>query len=129
MKIIPSHDFRALRVDPVHTAELDQSTSVSGRLNRKLRDLRVSVTDRCNLRCRYCMPKSVFTEDYAFLPRDELLSFEEIERVARVAVTNEGRSASRCRTSVASVANAKRQCYRLMDNKRNENSGSSQACS
>ncbi|MFM0292162.1 GTP 3',8-cyclase MoaA [Paraburkholderia sp. RL17-380-BIE-A] len=53
---------------------------------RPLRDLRISVTDRCNFRCVYCMPKEVFGKDYAFLPRRELLSFEEIERIARVFV-------------------------------------------
>ncbi|WP_027482698.1 GTP 3',8-cyclase MoaA [Deinococcus pimensis] len=56
------------------------------RLGRELRDLRVSVTDRCNLRCTYCMPAEVFGPDYAFLPRSEILSFEEIERLARVFV-------------------------------------------
>jgi len=55
-------------------------------LGRPLRDLRVSVTDRCNLRCRYCMPREVFGEDFAFRGRDELLSFEEIERLVRVLV-------------------------------------------
>jgi GTP 3',8-cyclase len=53
---------------------------------RPLRDLRISVTDRCNFRCIYCMPKDVFGRDYPFLPRQELLSFEEVERVARVFV-------------------------------------------
>ena len=53
-------------------------------LARPLRDLRISVTDRCNLRCTYCMPREVFGKDFVFLPRAELLSFEEIERVARV---------------------------------------------
>ena len=52
-------------------------------LGRPVRDLRISVTDRCNFRCTYCMPKSVFGRDYAFMPRRELLTFEEIERVAR----------------------------------------------
>lgn len=52
-------------------------------LARPVRDLRISVTDRCNFRCSYCMPKSVFGRDYAFLPRAELLTFEEIERVAK----------------------------------------------
>jgi cyclic pyranopterin phosphate synthase len=51
---------------------------------RPLRDLRISVTDRCNFRCVYCMPKEVFGKDYAFLERKELLTFEEITRVARV---------------------------------------------
>ncbi len=51
-------------------------------LQRPLRDLRISVTDRCNLRCTYCMPREVFGKDHPFLPRAELLSFEEIERLA-----------------------------------------------
>ena len=55
-------------------------------LGRPLRDLRVSVTDRCNLRCRYCMPREVFGSDFPFLERDELLTFEEIERVVRALV-------------------------------------------
>ena len=55
-------------------------------LGRPLRDLRVSVTDRCNLRCRYCMPREVFGADFPFLERDELLTFEEIERVVRALV-------------------------------------------
>jgi GTP 3',8-cyclase len=53
---------------------------------RPLHDLRISVTDRCNFRCVYCMPKEVFGRDYRFLPRRELLTFEEIERVAGVFV-------------------------------------------
>jgi cyclic pyranopterin phosphate synthase len=56
------------------------------RLGRPLRDLRISVTDRCNFRCVYCMPREVFGRDYQFLPRSALLSFEELERVARVFV-------------------------------------------
>src|SRR5690349_21404980 len=59
---------------------------VGDTLGRPLRDLRISVTDRCNFRCVYCMPKEVFGRDYAFLPRQELLTFEEIERVAGVFV-------------------------------------------
>jgi GTP 3',8-cyclase len=55
-------------------------------LRRPLRDLRISVTDRCNFRCTYCMPKEVFGRDYRFLDRRELLTFEEIVRVARVFV-------------------------------------------
>lgn len=51
-----------------------------------MRDLRISVTDRCNFRCGYCMPREVFGPDHAFLPRDEILTFEEIERVVRAAV-------------------------------------------
>ncbi len=55
-------------------------------LGRPIRDLRISITDRCNFRCVYCMPKEVFGRDYQFLERAELLSFEEIERVARIFV-------------------------------------------
>jgi GTP 3',8-cyclase len=55
-------------------------------LGRPLRDLRISVTDRCNFRCSYCMPSELFGERYQFLPRSELLSFEEIERLARIFV-------------------------------------------
>jgi cyclic pyranopterin phosphate synthase len=51
---------------------------------RPVRDLRISITDRCNFRCVYCMPKTVFGRDYPFLPRNELLSFEEIARIARL---------------------------------------------
>ncbi|MBI5288386.1 MAG: GTP 3',8-cyclase MoaA [Chloroflexi bacterium] len=54
------------------------------RLGRPLRDLRISVTDRCNFRCRYCMPREVFGSDWEFLPRDEILSFEEIARLSRI---------------------------------------------
>jgi cyclic pyranopterin phosphate synthase len=53
-------------------------------LHRPLRDLRVSITDRCNFRCVYCMPKEVYGRDYAFLQRRDLLTFEEIARLARV---------------------------------------------
>ncbi|MBW3561220.1 MAG: GTP 3',8-cyclase MoaA [Actinobacteria bacterium] len=59
---------------------------VSDRLGRPLRDLRVSVTDRCNFRCRYCMPREAFGVDHAFVERDELLTFEEIARLVRLAV-------------------------------------------
>lgn len=55
---------------------------------RAVRDLRISVTDRCNFRCIYCMPKSVFDKDYPYLARSALLSFEEIERIARLFVAH-----------------------------------------
>jgi GTP 3',8-cyclase len=55
-------------------------------LGRPVHDLRISVTDRCNFRCTYCMPKEIFGRDYAFLPHDQILTFEEIERVARAFV-------------------------------------------
>lgn len=54
------------------------------RLRRPIRDLRISVTDRCNFRCTYCMPKEIFGDDYEFMPKSELLSFEEIERLTRI---------------------------------------------
>ena len=53
-------------------------------LARPLRDLRISVTDRCQFRCTYCMPREVFGRDFAFLPRAELLTFEELTRLTRV---------------------------------------------
>ena len=56
------------------------------RLGRPLRDLRISVTDRCNFRCPYCMPAEIYGEKYRFLPKPELLSFEEIERLVRLLV-------------------------------------------
>jgi GTP 3',8-cyclase len=58
--------------------------AVTDRFDRPLRDLRISVTDRCNFRCVYCMPKEVFGHDFEFLRRSQLLSFEEITRLARV---------------------------------------------
>lgn len=59
---------------------------VQDALGRAVRDLRVSVTDRCNFRCTYCMPKEVYGRDYAFLPKAEILSLEEIARLARLFV-------------------------------------------
>src|SRR5437016_8774329 len=53
-------------------------------LARPRRDLRISVTDRCQFRCTYCMPREVFGRDFAFLPREQLLTFEELTRLARV---------------------------------------------
>ncbi|HEU0292966.1 MAG TPA: GTP 3',8-cyclase MoaA [Anaerolineales bacterium] len=55
-------------------------------LNRPLRDLRISVTDRCNFRCVYCMPKEIFGPDYEYLRREEVLTFEELTRLARIFV-------------------------------------------
>ncbi|MDR9793992.1 GTP 3',8-cyclase MoaA [Aeribacillus pallidus] len=54
--------------------------------HRPLRDLRISVTDRCNFRCTYCMPKEIFGDDYQFLPKDHLLTFEEIVRLTKIFV-------------------------------------------
>lgn len=64
----------------------DSPGPVMDTLGRRLHDLRISVTDRCNFRCVYCMPKHIFRADYAFLKREALLSFEEIERLARIFV-------------------------------------------
>ena len=60
--------------------------SIADTFGRPLRDLRISVTDRCNFRCVYCMPREIFGRDYPFLQRDELLTFEEIYRLARIFV-------------------------------------------
>ena len=71
---------------PEHAAP--PSGLLADRLGRPLRDLRISVTDRCNFRCSYCMPKEVFDKAYKFLPHDSLLSFEEITRTARLFVAH-----------------------------------------
>jgi cyclic pyranopterin phosphate synthase len=93
MKTIPLADARivlrarhdALVRDAVSVAPAVGARPVDTR-GRALADLRISVTDRCNFRCVYCMPKDVFGRDYPFLAHDQLLSFEEIERVARAFV-------------------------------------------
>ncbi len=69
------------RVDPL--ANPPSWGLVADQLGRPLRDLRISVIDQCNFRCTYCMPKEVFGRDYEFLPKESLLSFDEIERLAR----------------------------------------------
>jgi cyclic pyranopterin phosphate synthase len=69
--------------DPV---AFDGRPGVTDKFGRALRDLRISVTDRCNFRCPYCMPAEVFGRDFAFLPHDQVLSFEEIARLARLFV-------------------------------------------
>lgn len=66
-----------------HPAPTQPPSDVRG---RPLHDLRISVTDRCNFRCTYCMPREVFDKNHHYLPRQELLSFEEIERTARIFV-------------------------------------------
>ncbi|MCX7897244.1 MAG: GTP 3',8-cyclase MoaA [Rhodocyclaceae bacterium] len=63
---------------------MDRAPLLFDAFGRPIRDLRISITDRCNFRCVYCMPKTVFGRDYPFLPRAELLSFEEITRLARL---------------------------------------------
>ena len=88
-KVIPLADLRyASRVPPV-PARLSAPTGLlSDTLGRPLRDLRISVTDRCNFRCNYCMPSEIFDKDYAFLPQSSLLSFEEITRLAKIFVAH-----------------------------------------
>jgi cyclic pyranopterin phosphate synthase len=85
-RVIPLVDQRhpSLPLPPV--ADRALSTAPVDALHRPLTDLRISVTDRCNFRCSYCMPKEVFDKDYAYLPQSHLLSFEEITRLATVFV-------------------------------------------
>jgi cyclic pyranopterin phosphate synthase len=83
-RVIPLFDARqAMPLPGVGTSAVERLSPLADTLARPLRDLRISVTDRCNFRCTYCMPKDVFGPDYAFLPRSEVLSFEEITRLAR----------------------------------------------
>ncbi|MCY8423960.1 GTP 3',8-cyclase MoaA [Bacillus vallismortis] len=69
---------------------ITESRQMLDKRNRPLRDLRISVTDRCNFRCTYCMPAELFGPDYPFLKKEELLSFEELERLAALFVTRFG---------------------------------------
>src|SRR5262245_48286230 len=77
-----------MKVIPVHARRTSAPAFAGGPLadtrGRPMRDLRISVTDRCNFRCTYCMPREVFGADYKFLPQESILSFEEIARLARV---------------------------------------------
>ncbi len=87
--VIPIADLRyRAAVPPIPATLRPASGQLSDALGRPLRDLRISVTDRCNFRCSYCMPKEIFDRDYAFLPQTSLLSFEEITRLARVFVAH-----------------------------------------
>ena len=79
---IPTLSAPAAAFDPA--TRIAATGLLADRLGRPLRDLRISVTDRCNFRCSYCMPKEIFDKDYAYLPHSALLSFEEITRVARL---------------------------------------------
>ena len=88
-KIIPLADMRYASRVPSVPARLSAPTGLLGdTLGRPLRDLRISVTDRCNFRCSYCMPSEIFDRNYAFLPQTSLLSFEEITRLARIFVAH-----------------------------------------
>ncbi len=91
-RIIQLLDMRTARLAVPDVSAADQSAAdqpageVRDRLGRPLRDLRISVTDRCNFRCTYCMPKEIFDRDYRFLPHADLLSFEEITRVVKAFI-------------------------------------------
>jgi len=88
-KIIPLADIRyASRVPHIPARVTAPTGLLSDTRGRPLRDLRISVTDRCNFRCSYCMPREVFDKDYAFLPQSSLLSFEEITRLAKIFVAH-----------------------------------------
>ncbi|RZL31827.1 MAG: radical SAM protein, partial [Rubrivivax sp.] len=87
-RVIPLHDTRTHAALPAAVglpalASPAHGAPLADALGRPLRDLRISVTDRCNFRCGYCMPKQVFDKHHEFLPHAELLSFEEITRLAR----------------------------------------------
>ena len=83
-RVIPILDQRlSARAAGVPGQEISPTGLLSDTLGRPLRDLRISVTDRCNFRCSYCMPKEVFDKDHPFLPHTALLTFEEIARIAR----------------------------------------------
>ena len=89
----PHRDFRGKRgyddrMRPDTSDQIRQAAAANpvDTRGRPMHDLRISVTDRCNFRCTYCMPREIFGRDYEFLPRDQVLSFEEIGRAARVFV-------------------------------------------
>ena len=92
-RVIPLQDHRpqALAL-PEAALQVNQRITARGLLadqrGRALRDLRISVTDKCNFRCNYCMPKEIFNADYAYLPHSALLSFEEITRLTRQFVAH-----------------------------------------
>ena len=92
-RIVPLVDLRSASLrTPAAAFEADTQIVANGlltdTLQRPLRDLRISVTDRCNFRCNYCMPKEVFDKDHQYLPHSALLSFEEITRLAKVFVAH-----------------------------------------
>ena len=88
-KVIPLADHRYASRLPLVPAQAARPDGLLGdALGRPLHDLRISVTDRCNFRCSYCMPKEIFDKQYTFLPQTSLLSFEEITRLARLFVAH-----------------------------------------
>lgn len=87
--VIPILDLRRVRGTDVTAppiSSFEAGSPLHDRLGRPLHDLRISVTDRCNFRCTYCMPKDVFDRDHRYLPHADLLTFEEITRLARLFV-------------------------------------------
>ncbi len=87
--VIPLADLRYAAAAPgIPHRAIAATGLLADALGRPLRDLRISVTDRCNFRCSYCMPKALFDRDYVFLPQTSLLSFEEITRLARIFVAH-----------------------------------------
>ncbi|HVK95877.1 MAG TPA: GTP 3',8-cyclase MoaA [Noviherbaspirillum sp.] len=88
-RFIPVADLRSIKAGPSIPSTLEAPNGLlSDTFARPLQDLRISVTDRCNFRCVYCMPKDVFDKDYVFLPQPALLSFEEISRLAKIFVAH-----------------------------------------
>ena len=88
-RVIPLADQRYLNTPPLIPSDLESPSGLlSDTLGQPLHDLRISVTDRCNFRCVYCMPKDVFDKDYSFLPETSLLSFEEITRIAKIFIAH-----------------------------------------
>jgi cyclic pyranopterin phosphate synthase len=86
-RVIPIIDRRYAHGVPTVSAQPEMPTGpVADALARPLQDLRISVTDRCNFRCVYCMPRAVFDQEYPYLPHHALLSFEEITRIARIFI-------------------------------------------
>jgi len=83
-RVIPISDAHRVKPLPVRGNSAEPLHAGLDTRGRRLHDLRISVTDRCNFRCVYCMPREVFGSDYKFLARDQLLSFEEIVRLARI---------------------------------------------
>jgi len=89
-RVVPIVEKRTGNVVPNTESPIISGGSALDRLGRPMRDLRISVTDRCNFRCVYCMPKDVFDSRYEFLPHRELLTFEEIERLAWIFAQDHG---------------------------------------
>ncbi len=88
-RVIPLVDQRLRALAAIVPSQPIAATGLlSDNLGRPLHDLRISVTDRCNFRCNYCMPKEVFNKDYTYLPHGDLLNFEEITRLAKVFVAH-----------------------------------------